>query len=100
MHNCSKGWNPLLGSCGANSKLSGSSGVGKLGEEMKGGNVVNRSHRSTIESLYAWEKKLHKEVKVLLYLMLNRTVCSLVWFVQPEIASLSLDDEEEVKIGL
>ncbi|KAJ8642282.1 hypothetical protein MRB53_018976 [Persea americana] len=63
VHNCSKGWNPLLGSCGANSKLSGSSGVGKLGEEMKGGNVVNRSHRSTIESLYAWEKKLHKEVK-------------------------------------
>lgn len=60
VHNCSRGWNPLMGSCGSNLKL---------GEDVQGGNggsVVNRSHCSTIERLYAWEKKLHKEVKVLI----------------------------------
>lgn len=49
-----------MGSCGSNLKL---------GEDVQGGNggsVVNRSHCSTIERLYAWEKKLHKEVKVLI----------------------------------
>lgn len=45
-------------------------GIGKMGEDrIGGGNVgasVHRSsHCSTIERLYAWEKKLYQEVKVL-----------------------------------
>ncbi|OMO55786.1 hypothetical protein CCACVL1_26999 [Corchorus capsularis] len=42
-------------------------GMGKLGEDRIGGNlgasVVGTSHCSTIERLYAWEKKLYQEVK-------------------------------------
>ncbi|KAE8707764.1 flavanone 3-hydroxylase [Hibiscus syriacus] len=42
-------------------------GIGKLGEDQNVGNtsgsVVSSSHCSTIERLYAWEKKLYQEVK-------------------------------------
>lgn len=46
-----------------------SNGFGKLGEEMlgssvAGGAIVSNSHCSTVERLYAWEKKLYQEVKV------------------------------------
>ncbi|XP_050241727.1 protein ALTERED PHOSPHATE STARVATION RESPONSE 1 [Quercus robur] len=45
-----------------------SNGFGKLGEEMLGssvasGAIVSNSHCSTVERLYAWEKKLYQEVK-------------------------------------
>ena len=44
-------------------------GIGKLVEDRIGGNVgasvLSSSHCSTIERLYAWEKKLYQEVKVL-----------------------------------
>ncbi|XVF59805.1 hypothetical protein PTKIN_Ptkin07bG0305400 [Pterospermum kingtungense] len=43
-----------------NSKMEG---IGKLGEDRIGPNVVRSSHCSTIERLYAWEKKLYQEVK-------------------------------------
>ncbi|XP_022751472.1 nitrate regulatory gene2 protein-like [Durio zibethinus] len=42
-------------------------GIGKLGEDRIGGNigasVLSGGHCSTIERLYAWEKKLYQEVK-------------------------------------
>ncbi|XVF15945.1 hypothetical protein REPUB_Repub09cG0199600 [Reevesia pubescens] len=42
-------------------------GIGNLGEDRIGGNVnsnvLSSSHCSTIERLYAWEKKLYQEVK-------------------------------------
>jgi hypothetical protein len=41
-----------------------SNGFGKLGEEMPGSGVASNSHCSTVERLYAWEKKLYQEVKV------------------------------------
>ncbi|KAK6258185.1 hypothetical protein SCA6_012659 [Theobroma cacao] len=48
-------WNPKM------------EGIGKLGEDRIGGNVGgsvhSSSHCSTIERLYAWEKKLYQEVK-------------------------------------
>ncbi|XWS29182.1 hypothetical protein CRYUN_Cryun24cG0006600 [Craigia yunnanensis] len=48
-------WNPKM------------EGIGKLGEDRIGGNVggtvLSSSHSSTIERLYAWEKKLYQEVK-------------------------------------
>jgi len=44
-------------------------GMGKLGEDRIGGNVgggvLSTGHCSTIERLYAWEKKLYQEVKVI-----------------------------------
>lgn len=40
-----------------------SNGFGKLGEEMLGSGVASNSHCSTVERLYAWEKKLYQEVK-------------------------------------
>ena len=50
-------WNPKM------------EGIGKLVEDRIGGNVgasvLSSSHCSTIERLYAWEKKLYQEVKVL-----------------------------------
>lgn len=46
-----------------------SNGFGNLGEQMTGGNITGcingvGSHCSTVERLYAWEKKLYQEVKV------------------------------------
>ncbi|KAE8693475.1 putative L-ascorbate peroxidase 3-like [Hibiscus syriacus] len=42
-------------------------GIGKLGEDKNvgntSGNALSSSHCSTIERLYAWEKKLYQEVK-------------------------------------
>lgn len=67
-------WSPML--WGSNGKLNGFS-FRKLGEDqmvvgrmgmMNNGGVNNgingSSHSSTIERLYAWEKKLFHEVKV------------------------------------
>lgn len=51
-----------------NSKMEGTGKLGgdRTGEnENVGGTVLNSSHSSTIERLYAWEKKLYEEVKVL-----------------------------------
>lgn len=42
-------------------------GFGKFNEEVLQNNL-NGSHCSTVERLYAWEKKLYLEVKVLCYL--------------------------------
>lgn len=39
-------------------------GFGKFNEEVLHNNL-NGSHCSTVERLYAWEKKLYLEVKVL-----------------------------------
>ncbi|XP_068646812.1 protein ALTERED PHOSPHATE STARVATION RESPONSE 1-like [Aristolochia californica] len=51
----------------SNSKSSGLSSFGRSEEEIVGSNlnggVVKTSHCSTIERLYAWEKKLYEEVK-------------------------------------
>lgn len=57
---------PSLWTWGSSPNLDG---FGKLGEEMVvsnagGGSVINVSHCSTVERLYAWEKKLFQEVKV------------------------------------
>ncbi|GAV64833.1 Ras domain-containing protein/DUF632 domain-containing protein/DUF630 domain-containing protein [Cephalotus follicularis] len=59
--------NPSLWTWGSSPKLNG---FGKLGEEMIGSNVgvgvggvMCGSHCSTVERLYAWEKKLFQEVK-------------------------------------
>lgn len=46
-----------------------SSEFGKLGEDVigvntNGGGVISSTHCSTVERLYAWEKKLYLEVKV------------------------------------
>ncbi|XP_068640257.1 protein ALTERED PHOSPHATE STARVATION RESPONSE 1-like [Aristolochia californica] len=51
----------------SNSKSSGFGSSGRPGEERGGSNlnggVVKTSHCSTIERLYAWEKKLYQEVR-------------------------------------
>lgn len=62
------GWNlnPSLWAWGSSPKPNG---FGKLGEEIYFRNSEAKgdaigSHSSTVERLYAWEKKLHQEVKV------------------------------------
>lgn len=42
-----------------------------LGDQVVG-NKGGDSHSSTIEKLYAWEKKLYEEVKVEIYLQIGR----------------------------
>lgn len=60
-----KSLSPLLWTWGSSSsKLDG---FGKFNEEVLH-NHINGSHCSTVERLYAWEKKLYLEVKVLYYL--------------------------------
>lgn len=59
-----KGLSPLLWTWGTSPKMDG---FGKFGEEVVGNNA-NGSHCSTVERLYAWEKKLYLEVKVLYFL--------------------------------
>lgn len=55
--------NPLWCSWAANTKLNG---FGRLCEEMVVSDIsVSSSHCSTVERLYAWEKKLFQEVKVI-----------------------------------
>ncbi|KAJ7953151.1 Protein of unknown function (DUF630) Protein of unknown function (DUF632) [Quillaja saponaria] len=61
------GWSlsPSLWGWGSNPKLNG---FGKLGEEFSGSNLGDKGiesggHCSTVERLYAWEKKLFQEVK-------------------------------------
>ncbi|KAK3022973.1 hypothetical protein RJ639_046677 [Escallonia herrerae] len=53
---------PLLWTWGSNPKLGR---FGKFGDDVIGGNFAlkNGSHGSTVERLYAWEKKLYLEVK-------------------------------------
>ncbi|KAF8405412.1 hypothetical protein HHK36_010318 [Tetracentron sinense] len=65
VYNHGRSFSPLLWTWGSKSK---SRGFGKLGEEMicgdvGGGGVFNTGHCSTVEKLYAWEKKLYQEVK-------------------------------------
>lgn len=64
---------PLLWSRSPNWRSSGFNG--RLGEEMIRGGVssggLNTGHCGTVERLYAWEKKLHQEVKVLNLLSLG-----------------------------
>ena len=62
------GWSlsPSLWAWGSSPKPNG---FGKLSEEIPGCNfggkdVISGSHCSTVERLYAWEKKLYNEVKV------------------------------------
>ena len=63
-----KSLSPLLWTWGSCHRLDG---FGKLGEEVMvgsnigGGDFISGSHCSTVEKLYAWEKKLYLEVKVL-----------------------------------
>lgn len=66
---------PVLWSWGSNSKTSGFSRFGKSGDEFLDRNGVHggvgfssSSHSSTVEKLYAWEKKLYLEVKVSFFL--------------------------------
>ncbi|TYI54052.1 hypothetical protein E1A91_D11G048700v1 [Gossypium mustelinum] len=57
---------PTIWAWNRNSKMEG---TGKLGGDRTGengnvgGTILNSSHSSTIERLYAWEKKLYEEVK-------------------------------------
>ncbi|OVA19602.1 protein of unknown function DUF632 [Macleaya cordata] len=65
VYNYGRSLSPLSWTWGSNSK---SCGFGRLDEEVIGGNagsggVLGTSHCSTIERLYAWEKKLFQEVK-------------------------------------
>ncbi|GFS35798.1 pyridoxal-phosphate-dependent serine hydroxymethyltransferase, putative [Actinidia rufa] len=61
-----KSLSPLLWTWVSSQKLDG---FGKLGEEamvgsnIGGGDFISGSHCSTVEKLYAWEKKLYLEVK-------------------------------------
>ncbi|XP_043709295.1 protein ALTERED PHOSPHATE STARVATION RESPONSE 1 [Telopea speciosissima] len=64
VYNCGKSLSPLW-TRGSNSK---SSGLGRLEAEVitvngGGGALLTSSHSSTVERLYAWEKKLFEEVK-------------------------------------
>ncbi|KAJ4966227.1 hypothetical protein NE237_018076 [Protea cynaroides] len=64
VYNCGKNLTPLW-TWGSNSK---SGGFGRSEEEMIGvnggsGDLLTLSHSSTVERLYAWEKKLFEEVK-------------------------------------
>lgn len=65
-HGRSLSWSPML--WGSSGKLNGL-GCGKMGDDIMVGrmgivnNVNGSSHCSTIERLYAWEKKLFHEVK-------------------------------------
>ncbi|XP_058090929.1 protein ALTERED PHOSPHATE STARVATION RESPONSE 1 [Magnolia sinica] len=63
VYNYGRSLGPSLWSRGSNSKSSGFNSIGRLDEEMIGGCVGNASHCSTVERLYAWEKKLYQEVK-------------------------------------
>lgn len=74
MYNCSKNLSPTAWAWRSNSK---SSSFGRLGKEMFASDVIvsgvaTSSHSSTLERLYAWEKKLFEEVKVILLLKLLR----------------------------
>ncbi|KAL5706459.1 Protein ALTERED PHOSPHATE STARVATION RESPONSE 1 [Ranunculus cassubicifolius] len=65
VYNCSKNLSPTAWTWRSNSK---SSSFGRLGKEMFVsdvivGDVATTSHSSTLERLYAWEKKLFEEVK-------------------------------------
>lgn len=60
-----KSFSPLLWTWGSSS--SKMDGFGKFNEEVLQNNLSG-SHCSTVERLYAWEKKLYSEVKVLYYL--------------------------------
>lgn len=50
-----------------------------------GPNIINSSHCSTVERLYAWEKKLYEEVKVKVPVPMSSFVDSFssvgLWFV-------------------
>lgn len=62
-------------------------GYGKMGDELVksnlgggGENIINSSHCSTVERLYAWEKKLYEEVKVkVLVSIASLQTVSLLW---------------------
>lgn len=58
-----KNLSPLFGSWSSTPKLNvfGCNDMGSVGGRLSGG-----SHCSTVERLYAWEKKLYQEVKVTL----------------------------------
>jgi len=43
------------------------------GQDVNGG--FNGNLSSTLEKLYAWEKKLYKEVKVLIFLIFDAALC-------------------------
>nr|DAD46777.1 TPA_asm: hypothetical protein HUJ06_016714 [Nelumbo nucifera] len=65
VYNYGRSLSPLIWTRGSNSK---SSSFGRLGEEIIGvdigsGGFPSTSHSSTVERLYAWEKKLYQEVK-------------------------------------
>ncbi|XP_077246252.1 pyridoxal-phosphate-dependent serine hydroxymethyltransferase, putative (DUF632) [Tasmannia lanceolata] len=63
VYNHGRSLSPSLWAWGSNSKSGNFSGFGRLGESGSDIGVVNTSHCSTIERLYAWEKKLYQEVK-------------------------------------
>ncbi|KAL5995642.1 hypothetical protein ACLOJK_025708, partial [Asimina triloba] len=65
VHNYGKSLSPLMWPWGSNSRSSGISGTGRLANEMmmNGNAAGHTSHCSTLERLYAWEKKLYEEVK-------------------------------------
>ncbi|KAK9286036.1 hypothetical protein L1049_025239 [Liquidambar formosana] len=65
VYNCGRSLSPLSWTWSSSPKLNG---FGKLGDEVIGcdvasGAVISSSHCSTVERLYAWEKKLYMEVK-------------------------------------
>ncbi|KAG9442694.1 hypothetical protein H6P81_018548 [Aristolochia fimbriata] len=67
VYNYGRTLSPLNWPWVSNSKSSGVSSFGRSGEEIMGSTLndglVKSSHCSTIERLYAWEKKLYQEVK-------------------------------------
>lgn len=67
VHSYGRSWSPLPWSWGSNLKSGGLSGFARFGDEIFGGDfgacVASTSHCSTVERLYAWEKKLYQEVK-------------------------------------
>ncbi|KAK9129447.1 hypothetical protein Sjap_009934 [Stephania japonica] len=61
VYDCGRSFSSLSWTWGSSAKSS--SGFGRMNDVIIGNNGGNSSHCSTVEKLYAWEKKLYDEVK-------------------------------------
>lgn len=68
VYNCGKNLSPLPWTWGSTSK---SSSFGSISDVVGGAAATGFGHSSTVERLYAWEKKLFEEVKVIILPCLN-----------------------------